>query len=163
MNAYHKRLVDRLESAGEEFGKGLLGLTNEEIKRVPAPNEWTIHQAAAHVRDTEVQVFLYRVKRILTEELPAVPNFSQEAWSREHYSPDEPIKKIARDFVAARRKVVKSLRALSDKDWARRGTHSAFGNISIEWLVTHFYAHTLDHIGQIMYARDAALLKKINN
>jgi uncharacterized damage-inducible protein DinB len=162
MNAHHKKLVEHLETTGDEFVKALLGLSSEEVNRVPAANEWSIHQAAAHVRDTESRVFLYRLERILTEELPAVPNFDQDAWTREHYSPDEPIRNIAREFAAARRKVVRQLSDVKDKDWERKGIHPAFGKISIEWLVTHFYAHTLDHIGQIMYARDNGLLRHLN-
>ena len=162
MNAQHKQLVDRLEASGEEFAKALLSLSEEELKRVPAPNEWALHQTAMHMRDVEVEVFLYRVKRILTENQPAVPNFDPDARMKQFYSSEIPAKKIASEFLRARRQIVKLLRATKDKDWARIALHSTYGKISLEWIVTHFYGHTLEHTGQILYARDATILKKLN-
>src|SRR3990172_3110776 len=103
MKRNRAQLLDRLESAGQDYLWYLDQLSEAEIHTPPAPNEWTAHQVAAHVRDTEQQVFLLRVKRILAEEHPAVENFDQEGWNRDHYSADELIKKIKSEFRNARR------------------------------------------------------------
>ncbi len=162
MNREHKRLVERLESSAEDFLLYLGKLSSEGLQRVPAPNEWTLHQVAAHVRDVEQQVFLYRLKRMLNEDNPEVENFDQDAWTRERYSASEPVKKIAAEIRAARQKQITLLRKAKDKDWARTAQHPTWKNISVEWLLTHAVNHAMEHAAQAGDAYEKELLKKLN-
>ena len=151
MNRKYSALVDRLATSSEELVWYVGKLAGTDLTAPPAPNEWSIHQALAHLRDTEQHVFLYRAPRILKEDAPRVPLFNQEMWQKEHYSASEPLKKILLDFTTARRKLIALLRKTKDKDWARYAVHPDYGNISLEWLVTHCYNHTLEHIVQVGY------------
>lgn len=164
MNRQHTQLVDRIEASGKELLDAFEHLTEEEIQRVPAIGEWSIHQTMAHVRDTEKYVFLERSRRILTEtDPPIVQNFDQDEWNREHYSTKEPLKNILSDFRASRRSLVKNLRASKDKDWSHYAVHPMYGKISLEYIATHNYSHTLDHIHQLLEIHEGTLLKKLNN
>jgi uncharacterized damage-inducible protein DinB len=156
----HARLIDRLEANGAELLWYVSLLSNEEIHAPPKPRAWSIHQTLCHLRDVEQQVFLYRAERILKEDAPRVPDFDQDKWMRQHYSPREPIKNILNDFKTARRKFVTRLRRATDRDWARSAIHPEYGNISLEWLVTHCYNHTLEHTAQLGYAYEKRLLKR---
>ena len=83
MNHKQKTLIDRLEASGKDFAQYLAQLSDAELFASSAPTDWTIHQAAAHMRDTEQCVFLARVERIMREPHPAVQNFDQgEHWKR---------------------------------------------------------------------------------
>lgn len=162
MNRQHAALIDRLDASGRDLVWYLGKLSEQEIHAVPAPNEWSIHQVMAHLRDTEQQVFLFRAQRILSEDHPAVPNFDQEAWHRDHYSASEPLKKILSDYRAARRKLVGLLRRTRDKDWTRWAMHPEYRKISLDWLVTHDYNHTMEHLAQIGSVHEKSLLKQLN-
>jgi hypothetical protein len=162
MNHKQKTLIDRLEASGKDFAQYLAQLSDAELFASSAPTEWTIHQAAAHMRDTEQCVFLARVERIMREPHPAVQNFDQgEHWKTHPYSANEPIKKIIADFRAARRKLIARLRKASNQDWANWAAHSAYGKISLEWLAMHDYHHTLEHVAQIGYAREKQVLAEL--
>ncbi|MBI5305040.1 MAG: DinB family protein [Chloroflexi bacterium] len=161
MNRARKALMDRLETSGNEFVAYLAQLSEEDIRAVPAPTEWSIHQVVAHMRDTEQHVFLARTIRITQEAHPTVASFDQNAWQREHYSPDEPIKNIVREFRAARRKLVALLRKTTEKDWANWAGHPEYKKISLDWITMHNYHHTLEHVAQIGYAREKAVLAKV--
>jgi len=162
MNRKRADWIDRLEQSGKDYLWYLSQLAEEEIHAPAAPGEWTIHQVVAHVRDIEQHAFLARLERILKEEHPAVQNFDQDEWNMTHYDSTEPFKKIVAGFRAARRKFVQLLRKSTDKDWANWAMHSEYGKISIDWLVMHDYHHTMEHIAQIGYQREAALLKQLN-
>ncbi|MBI4787440.1 MAG: DinB family protein [Chloroflexi bacterium] len=162
MNRRRAQLIERLESAGRDYVWYLDQLSEAELHAPPGPDEWTAHQVAAHMRDTEQQVFLYRVQRLLAEAHPAVESFDQEAWNREHYSPGEPIGKIKSEFRTARRKLVRLARASSKRDWDNWATHPEYGKISLHWLIEHNYSHTLDHLAQIGRMREAGILKQLN-
>ncbi len=162
MNREHKRLIERLESSAEDLASYLGKFSEQELLTPPAPNEWSIHQVICHLRDNEEQVFLFRVKKILVEDNPPVPNFEQDAWQREHYSSTEPLKKMLADFRAARRKQIALLRKTTDRDWSRTARHPEYGTISIYWIVNYNVNHTLEHVAQIGFVYEKALLRKLN-
>ncbi len=163
MNKQHTLLVDRLEASAAELSDALAQLSTEQIARVPNEDEWSLHQIMSHVRDTEAQVFAYRVGLILASETPpTVQNFDQEAWMREHYTPSEPLKEIVSEFRSARRKLVKLLRNTRDSDWKRYAIHPLYGNIPIEYIALHTYAHTLEHVQQFLATREESILSTAN-
>ncbi len=163
MNRQHTKLIERIEASGKEFLDYVSPLPAEEIHRAPVPGEWSIHAVVAHLRDTEEHVFLKRIERILREpEPPAVENFDQVEWNRAHYSPDEPFKEIMAELRQARRKFIRALEKIPDKEWSRYAHHPEYGKISIEWLALHDYVHTLDHLHQILELRERAILKELN-
>lgn len=156
------QLIDRLESAGQDYIWYLSILSEDEIKTAPGAREWSVHQIAAHMRDVEMNAFLPRIRRILKEEHPFVENFDEAEWNRSHYTPDEPLRKINAAFRTARRNVVRLLRSAAKEDWDNWAVHSAYGKISLDWLLEHDYSHTLDHLAQIGRLREGTLLKQLN-
>lgn len=163
MNRQRKALIDRLETSGKEYIDYLSQVAAANLHTTSSPTEWSIHQVAAHVRDTERHAFLARVQRIMKEEHPTVQNFDQdEFWKTNPYSASEPIKKIIADFRAARRKMVSLLRQASEDDWKNWARHSAYGKISLDYVAMHCYHHTLEHVAQMGYAREKDLLKSLN-
>ncbi len=162
MNRTRAALVDRLEASGEDFLWYLGLFDDDELHIAPSPDEWTIHQIAAHMRDNEQRVFLARTERIIRETHPSVENFEQDLWIREHYDPKEPLKKITAEFRTARRKLIKLLRGSSPKDWTNWAQHPEYGKISLDWLTQYNYHHTLEHIAQMGRAREQKLLNELN-
>jgi DNA phosphorothioation-dependent restriction protein DptG len=162
MNRQRAAWIDRLEQSGKDYLRYVSQLSEADLHRAPAPGEWTMHQVVAHVRDTERQVFLARVQRIMNEEHPAVQNFDQDQWNKDHYDPNEPFKEIVADFRAARRQLVALLRKTKNADWDNWAIHSAYGKISLDWLVRHDYHHTLEHIAQMGYLAEKSVLEELN-
>ncbi len=163
MNKQHTLLLDRLEDSAEQVVAAAKKLTPQQLSRIPKEGEWSLHQALSHLRDTDVQVFLYRAQRILKEqEPPKVASFNQEEWNDAHYSAKEPIANILGEFRTARRKLVKLLRNTSDRDWTRHAIHPEYGNIPLEYITLHTYNHTLEHLQQLLDAQEATILNAAN-
>lgn len=156
------QLIDRLEDSAAQVSEAVKQLSAAQIQNVSRQGEWSLHQALAHLRDTEAHVFAYRAARILKEDTPQVASFNQDDWMAQHYSAREPIEKIIAEFRAARRKLVKHLCATTDKDWTRCAIHPEYGNISLEYLALHAYAHTLEHLQQLLNAQEENLLNAAN-
>ncbi len=163
MNRQHTLLVKRIEESGKELLAYLAEIPEKEIHESPAPGEWSVHTIMAHLRDTEREVFLKRIRLVLNGGEPAhVENFDQEEWNRQHYSPSEPLKKIVSELRAARRKELALLRELPDRKWSDYCIHPNYGRISIEYIATHNYSHTLEHLHQMLERREQELIKKLN-
>lgn len=164
MNKQHAQLIARLESSADELKFALAQLTTADIMRVPKEDEWSLHATLSHLRDTEEKVFLYRTRLILAHDAPpTVANFDGEAYQAKHYRKREPLSEIMTDFRAARRKIVKLLRETSDKDWARYAIHPKWGKMTLEFVATYTYNHTLEHLQQVVAAREQALLQAANS
>lgn len=163
MSRQRAALVDRLESSGHDFLWYLRQLSREALQSPPITGTWSVHQIAAHMRDTEKQVFLARTQRILKEDHPSVSNFDQEEWNREHYSKNEPLRKILDEFRSARRRVVRLARAATITDWNKTAAHPEYGEISLDWLTLHNYSHTLEHIAQISQQQERIILDRLNH
>jgi hypothetical protein len=162
-NRYRALWIDRLEAAGQDYVSFVKQTAQDKLDPAPGRGEWSAHQVAAHVRDTEVQVFLKRTRLLCSQEYPDVENFDQEAWNRDHYDADEPLNKITAEFRTARRQTVRLLRAASKQDWENWALHPEYGRISLDWLLEHNYAHTLDHLAQIVRMREAVTLRALND
>jgi hypothetical protein len=116
----------------------------------PAPAEWSAQECLTHLRDTERNVFLVRIERMVNEDNPALVLFDEAAHHAEHWTPDEPIQNILADFVADRGAEV----ALLEKaDWSRPGIHPVRGPITLGWLANYTLGHTWEHLSQMMRAR----------
>ncbi len=159
MNKQHTQLLNRLEDSAAQVADAVKKLSSEQLNRIPKEGEWSLHGALAHLRDTDAQVFLYRTGRILKEkDAPVVASFDQEEYSKQHYAANEPIENIIREFVAARRKLVKLLRGTRDSDWKKYAVHPEYGNIPIEYIALHTYNHTLEHLQQLLDAQEMNVL-----
>jgi len=163
MNKQHTQMIDRLESSLDELVFAVSQLTPAELAHVPKEGEWSIHGALSHLRDTELKAFLYRIQLILDSDTPPmVENFDGDAYQAKNYRKREPLADIMRDLRASRRKIVKLLRESSDKDWARYAIHPMMGKMTIEFIATHAYNHTLDHLEQVVTAREEAIIQEAN-
>lgn len=163
MNRQHSLLVNRIDESGKELLDYLAQIPEDEINRSPAEGEWSVHAIMAHLRDVEQQVFLKRIQIILTQPEPAnVEDFDQDVWNKDHYDPSEPLKKIISEFRAARRKELALLRGMPDLRWSSYCIHPHYGKISVEYIATHNYSHTLDHLHQMLERREQDLIRQLN-
>ncbi len=163
MKKEFQNLIAQLDASAAQVSLAAKNVTLEQFARVPRQGEWSLHQALAHLRDTEVRVFAYRAALILREtEPPIVANFDQEKWMRAHYTRDESVKNILAEFRAARRKLIKLLSGTTDKDWTRYAVHPEYGKISVEYIALHAYNHTLEHLQQLLTAQEENLLNAAN-
>ncbi len=162
MNRKLKALIDRLETSGEDFLWYLGQVPESKVHSAPASNQWTIHQIAAHMRDTERQAFLLRAERIKKLVHPAVESFDQESYSREHYDRNEPLRKIMSEFRLARRKLTRLMRGASAQEWNNWAVHPEFGKITLAWILQYNHSHTLEHEAEIAHRLATSLLQETN-
>jgi hypothetical protein len=162
VNRKRAALIDQLEASGKDFLWSVGQVSELEVQTAPAPGEWTVHQIAAHMRDTEQRAFLVRAQRMVTTEHPRVESFDQESYNREHYDPNEPMKKILTEFRSARGKLVRLARGAPKDAWDNWAVHPEFGKITLGWLLQYTHSHTLEHSAEISRRRAVAMLKETN-
>ena len=149
-------LIVRYRAGYATLVGALEGVTPAELDWRPSPEAWSVRDVVHHLGDAEVTGAV-RLRRLLTEEAPAIPAFDEEVYRERLAYAARPIEPALDGVRAAHATSAELLDRLSPADWLRTGTHSEEGPYSVErWLAFHA-AHTAQHAAQIRQLRQARL------
>ncbi len=141
VTAYLRRVPDLIDEA-------IQGLSDDELRRRPSPDEWSALEVCCHLRDYAEEEGV-RVRRLVEEDEPALEAYDQEAWARErNYQGDDP----ARVMIALRAfwgGLAYQLEGLADEQWERSGSHPEIGRVTVRSRTERQVAHAQAHLEQI--------------
>ena len=122
--------------------------SGEEWLFRPGEGEFSLLEQACHLRDLEREGYLVRVRRILSEDVPALAPFDGAAVARERDYSAQDARRAAQDFAAARRELIDILARLTPGEFARE---ASFGGkrICLVDLVAMIVEHDRGHREEI--------------
>lgn len=138
-------LLARLETQLEALGLILARATPAALDARPRPDEWSALENLAHLARHHA-VFLQRLRRLLTEDRPALGRYRAEE------DPEWPAwRELPRDEVldrlgTLRGELVAVVRSLSPAESARTGLHPAFGEMDVAGWLDFFLLHEAHHL-----------------
>jgi len=142
----HKSLIELID-----------GLTDEQIRRQLSPGKWTIYENIVHLQ-TYQHAFIKRVKQILAGNNPEFPRYTAEADPLFHDNLTRSSREVMQDLLTTRKEIVAEILLLPETDLPKKGTHPAFGQMTmIQWL-NFFLLHESHHLFTIF--KLAAELRK---
>jgi uncharacterized damage-inducible protein DinB len=148
-------LIDRYSKGPEILSYAAQGLTPEQLKARPGPGEWSVTELVVHMLDSDL-VVADRMKRVIAEESPTLLAYDECAFNKRLAAQDQPVDEALAFFAANRKWMARLLRACSDSDFARAGTHTERGRETLADMVAIYTAH-LDHHLKFLYAKRANL------
>jgi FMN phosphatase YigB (HAD superfamily) len=122
-------------------------LQNVRTQR-PVPDEWSLTEILCHLRDTEREVNLMRIKLLLEQDEPFVPARNTDQWAKERAYNEQDIEDALSEFTATRLETLGILQNLSKKEWERKARHAIFGPTNLLELVKFMADHDRLHIRQ---------------
>lgn len=129
--------------------RALVGqLDDEQARRRPSDDEWSVVEAVAHMRDVERHA-LQRVRRMVTEETPELPAFDHEDYVRLGNYVELPLQPTLKEYMQVRQEHLDLLGGLSPDDWRRPGHHEVHGAVTVAGYEVHVAAEEVDHLAQI--------------
>ncbi|MBI2913211.1 MAG: DinB family protein [Chloroflexi bacterium] len=126
----------------------LEGLPDDDLRRRPSPDAWSILEVLCHLRDS-AEIEGRRVRRLVEEDEPALAPYDQEALARERdYQGDDPrrVRTAVRAFWGG---LAYQLERLSDEQWQRGGTHPEQGRVTVASRAERMALHAREHTEQI--------------
>jgi len=138
-----------LKSTPAVLKEVLSALNEEEWKRSPFIEEWSIVEIISHIRDVEREVNLPRIQTFLSDENPFIAAGDTDAWAVERSYAQQDGNATLREYLTARMETLSALRALKEEDWLRPGRHAIFGPITLEEQLGFMAEHDRVHIRQI--------------
>jgi len=125
------------------------GLSADEVRRpapdgTPAPVEQVWHLA-----DLEREGFGERIRRLLDESEPHLPDFNGTQVAAERNYRARSFEEGLAAFAEARRRNVSTLRSLDAPSWLRRGTQEGVGDVSLCDIPSFMAQHDAAHRSEI--------------
>jgi hypothetical protein len=144
-------LTETLERLGAmpAFVEAALHEAGEEnFSLRPSPDMFALVEQACHLRDLEREGYLVRVRRILSENRPALDGFDGQAVAAARDYASQDAHAAAQDFAAARRELVAVVGALAPDALRREATFEGRG-ITLAELLGMIDAHDTGHREEI--------------
>lgn len=124
------------------------GTTREQAWRPSEPGQWSIAEVVRHLAVGELDTFLPRLRRMVTEVRPRFD--AREAPRRD----DGDLEALLGAFEAARRQSVGILAALDAEGWRREGVSPSRGVLTVAGYARTMAEHDTEHLRQIHAGRE---------
>ena len=150
----HRRLVEKLESQGDEIRRLCEGLDENAVSKRPESGKWSVKEVLAHIARIQ-EIFEGRLEALLTQERPPIVSYSPERDPDFEAIATKTSAELLKLFKAGRRRIVERLVALSPEQWHRPGAHPEYSNYDVHFCMAYMAHHEAHHIFQ-MFERRAA-------
>lgn len=121
----------------------------------PAEDEWSLVEIVCHLRDSELEVLLPRIERVLSEDEPFLSAVDADQWAEQRSYGLEHGPTALREYVRARMDNYGRLAALPETAWERRARHALLGPTDLAELVSIALEHDRLHLAQLRDTRRA--------
>jgi hypothetical protein len=143
-------LISELRDAGEAYAGFLEGLSDEQYRRRPSPDEWSNVELAGHVAEAPLTFALVAVDlsrepgRQIGRQLEDPVRL--EALTTMASSSPQAAARVIRDNI---NEAAAALKQIPDEAWDVRGSHVRFGEMSVRELVGNvIVGHVREHLAQ---------------
>jgi len=148
------QLIARYKDGYREVAAALEGASDKELDTKPAPGKWSAREIVHHLADSEMTSAV-RLRLLVAEEHAAIRPYDEKAFAiRLHYQ--RPIANSLLAFQAARLSTGELLDAMTDAEFAKKGTHPDHGSYGVERWLEIYADHAHNHADQIRKARASA-------
>jgi hypothetical protein len=148
-----EQITAYLRQAADLIDEAMQGLSDDELRRRPSPDEWSILEVSCHLRDY-AEIEGQRIRCLVEEDEPTLVPWDQEVLAREHnYEGDDPhrVRISLRAFWGG---LAYQLEGLSDEDWQRGGTHPEIGRVTVHSRGELEVEHVRQHLEQLTAIRE---------
>ena len=126
----------------------------ELLTKKPAAGGLTLVENAWHLADLEAEGYGVRLRRLLAETSPALPDFPGDVIARERDYLHLPLAPALDRFEKARAENIALINAASDEDRRRTGKQEGVGTVTFERVVAMMTEHDTGHADEIAALRE---------
>jgi hypothetical protein len=144
--------IETLAALPKKLAEAVDGLNDAQLDTPYRPGGWTIRKLVHHIADSHMNAYA-RMRLALTENWPAIFAYDQDAWARLADAQLPPA--LSLQIIAALHgRLVATLRAVPDADWASRGyMHPENGSQTLEQVLALYEWHARHHLAHIVNCR----------
>jgi hypothetical protein len=142
-------LIEFLEETPEMVRRLRVNLSERDLRWKPSEGEFSILEQVCHLRDLEREGYTVRVKKLLTENKPSLPDFDGGRFARERDYNSQDFETALQDFAVARKENTNVAGTLSSDQLKLSGVLEGVGEITLGKLFTLMREHDEYHREEI--------------
>ena len=116
----------------------------------PQPGEWCFTEVICHLRDSDREIHLPRMERILAEQNVFVSAVNADEWSETRRYCEEDGPRALQGFTDSRIELIRKLENLTPLEWGSPARHAIFGPTTLKELMSFIVQHDRTHIQQAL-------------
>jgi FMN phosphatase YigB (HAD superfamily) len=124
------------------------GLSEEQWRQEPAPEDWAMNELLCHLRDTEREIHQMQLNLMIEREGAFIPRPDSGVWASEREYLNIDGKSALVEFTQARIDNLKRIKRLNEQIWQRGARHAIFGPTNFLEVVGFIADHDRLHIQQ---------------
>jgi hypothetical protein len=129
----------------------------------PGPDEWCVSETVGHLIEAERRGFNGRIRTILAQDNPRLPDWDQVQVARERNDAARDGADVLREFAELRADSIALVEGLRPEQLGRRGEHKLVGSISVEDLLHEWVHHDRNHVSQVFSVLQAYVWPNMGN
>ncbi len=149
----YAELIDQYAIGGQKLADAVRGLRPEDLQAHPDPGKWSIQQVVIHIMDSDL-VATDRMKRTIAEDNPTLLAYDQEKFAARLFYDEQPVDQVVALFELNRKVFANVLRRLPETAFARFGTHSERGRLTLAQQLEGYIKHLEHHLKFIREKRE---------
>jgi len=124
------------------------GRSDEELRKRPAPDKWSVAEILAHLAEAEV-VSTWRYRQMLEHDGCTLPGYGQDLWADlGQYSTRDPHESLEQ-IRLLRESNLRMFDRLTEEQWQRKGVHAERGPMTVRDLAVQIAGHDINHLAQV--------------
>jgi hypothetical protein len=147
-----KRSIAIIEETPAKMRAALRGLNDRQLDTPYRPGGWTVRQVVHHVPDSHLNAYI-RFKLALTEEMPTIKPYDEQAWAKLEDSRSTPIETSLTLLESLHERMTVLLRSLKTEDFARQLNHPERGPMTVDSVLALYGWHGPHHVAHITELR----------
>lgn len=147
--------IQELACTPQRVEELIRGLSEEQQAWKLSAEIFSVRENVWHLRDIDVEGYERRVRMILSEECPALPDVDGGKLARERKYNEQPAECGLEDLRRSRAASVERLRACSAEDLKRKAEMQGVGVINLQRLLELWLDHDRSHLGDLAELRRA--------
>ncbi|MBT8219986.1 MAG: putative metal-dependent hydrolase [Bacteroidia bacterium] len=130
------------------------GMRDRDLDKKYRPGGWTGRQVIHHIADSHMNAYI-RFKWALTEEVPMIKAYDEEAWAKLDDSKELPIDVSMKLIDALHHRWTYLIKQFRRKEWAKAYDHPDYEKpASLEIALAMYAWHSNHHIGHLQLIRE---------
>lgn len=146
--AEREELIAGYAAGADEVAAALALIALEKWTDRPLVGSWSAAEIVHHLADSEMTSAI-RLRRLLVEDDPVIQGYDQDRFALVLRYNERPVEPALAAFRAAREVTAPLLRAMTEADWRRAGTHTEQGRYTVEDWLRIYGVHAHQHAAQL--------------
>jgi uncharacterized damage-inducible protein DinB len=147
------RHIEQIAAAPRRFREAITGLNKQQFDTPYREGGWTVRQVVHHVPDSHLNAYI-RCKLALTENVPTIKPYNEDAWAKLKDSELTPIEVSLNLLESVHLRWVTLLKSLQPDDYKRKLNHPESGVQTIDHILALYDWHGRHHTAHITGLRE---------